>query len=298
VFKINPSTGAITETIILSLESSANGICWINRIVNHNGTLWAVGGYGDPSGSGWVNGVFAINLATSRSSSQIPADTGIDLTNELGGLTSDGTNLYVGVTLKGTQPSYGIVKFNPSLVSKIPLTPFFELANRPSYLCYGDASLWAGVDSLKKMDPSNGTVLASYNIPPDAAGLYFDSMFWMYDENDSTLKAFSLGTVGVAKEKNIPVSSFELSQNYPNPFNPSTTIHYGLPVRSTVRLVIYNILGQLVQELVKSEQPAGIQSVVWNAQCASGLYFYRLEATSTENPNKKFVEMKKMVYLK
>ncbi len=298
VFKINPSTGAVTATIILSLESTPNRICWIDKIIMHNGVLWAIGGYGDPSGLGYVNGIFTIDLAASTSSNQIPADTGIDLSNELGSFTSDGVNFYVGVTLKGTQPSCGVVKFNPSIVSKIPVTPFFSLAARPSFLCYGDASLWAGVDSVKKMDPANGAVLASYNMPRQAAGMYQNNMFWMYDENDSTIKAFSIGTVGVAQEKSIPVSSFELSQNYPNPFNPSTTIHYGLPVRSTVRLVIYNILGQLVQELVNTEQPAGMQSVVWNAQCASGLYFYRLEAASTDNPNKKFVEMKKMVYLK
>jgi L-ascorbate metabolism protein UlaG (beta-lactamase superfamily) len=91
---------------------------------------------------------------------------------------------------------------------------------------------------------------------------------------------------------------FQLFQNFPNPFNPSTTIQYGLPLRSFVRLVVYNILGQVVKELINTEQQAGYQSVVWDANVASGLYFYRLEATSTDDPNKRFIDTKKMLLLK
>jgi hypothetical protein len=91
---------------------------------------------------------------------------------------------------------------------------------------------------------------------------------------------------------------YSLAQNFPNPFNPSTTLRYGLPARSSVRLVIYNLLGQVVKELVNTEQQAGIQSVVWNANVSSGLYFYRLEATSLDNPSKRFIETKKMLLLR
>ena len=93
-------------------------------------------------------------------------------------------------------------------------------------------------------------------------------------------------------------AKFSLRQNFPNPYNPSTTIQYGLPERSTVHLVVYNVLGQVIADLVNTEQPVGIQSVVWNANVSSGLYFYRLEATSKDDPSKRFVETKKMLLLK
>jgi hypothetical protein len=96
---------------------------------------------------------------------------------------------------------------------------------------------------------------------------------------------------------NTPIA-YELKQNYPNPFNPSTSIQYGLPTRSTVRIIIYDILGRTVANLVNAEQQAGIQSVIWNATVSSGLYFYRLEATSLDNPNKRFFETKKMLLLR
>jgi hypothetical protein len=91
---------------------------------------------------------------------------------------------------------------------------------------------------------------------------------------------------------------FALHQNYPNPFNPSTTIQYALPARSIVKLQVFNMLGQLITELVGTEQNAGYQSVVWKANVASGLYFYRIEAIATADPSKRFVDVKKMLMLK
>lgn len=68
-----------------------------------------------------------------------------------------------------------------------------------------------------------------------------------------------------------------LNQNHPNPFNPSTSIMYSLPVDGEVELSIYNLKGQLVTTLVKSEQTAGDYSIEWNAENhSSGVYFYKL----------------------
>lgn len=117
----------------------------------------------------------------------------------------------------------------------------------------------------------------------------------------SHLAPFVIGsikhTTGTGKIDVVP-TEFCLSQNYPNPFNPSTTIQYGLPAQSSVRLVIYNVLGQVVKELINTEQQAGYQSAVWNANVSSGMYFYRIEATSKDDPSKRFVETKKMLLLK
>ena len=105
-------------------------------------------------------------------------------------------------------------------------------------------------------------------------------------------------TTGIINSNgNIP-ASYTLAQNYPNPFNPSTTIQYGLPVRSTVQIVIYNILGQAIKELINTGQEAGFQSVVWKANVASGMYFYRIEAVSVNDPSKRFIDTKKMILLK
>ncbi len=94
-------------------------------------------------------------------------------------------------------------------------------------------------------------------------------------------------------------SEFSLEQNYPNPFNPVTRLKYVLPVECTLTLKIYNLLGQVVQTLSNDTEPAGYKQVTWNASSfASGIYFYRLEATSIANPNKTFTSVKKMLLMK
>ena len=87
-------------------------------------------------------------------------------------------------------------------------------------------------------------------------------------------------------------TEFVLEQNYPNPFNPSTTIRYALPHASFVTLTVYNTLGQQVAQLVNEQQQAGYHDVVFRGDgLASGVYFYRLQASS-------FVDVKKLLILK
>lgn len=85
---------------------------------------------------------------------------------------------------------------------------------------------------------------------------------------------------------------YTLYQNYPNPFNPTTTIRYALPDRSSVKLEIFNTLGQRVATLVDAEQEAGYHEVTFDAsRLASGVYIYNLTAGE-------YVESKKLLFLK
>ena len=74
-----------------------------------------------------------------------------------------------------------------------------------------------------------------------------------------------------------------LAQNYPNPFNPVTTIYFELPKNQHIELMIFNINGQIVKELVNYVYEAGIHELVWDAtdmnnmHVPSGVYYYRLK---------------------
>ena len=79
---------------------------------------------------------------------------------------------------------------------------------------------------------------------------------------------------------------------YPNPFNPSTTIKYQIPEQTKVRLVVVNIVGQEVVNLVNTQQQPGEYSLTWDASdLASGIYFIRLV---TENQT----SIQKLMFIK
>lgn len=98
------------------------------------------------------------------------------------------------------------------------------------------------------------------------------------------LKIEEASTVLAIEEQNdiSPSAGYRLSDNYPNPFNPETTIEYELSTAGSVRLEVYNLLGQKIKTLVDQNQVAGAYRVAWNGnnefgeQMASGIYLYRI----------------------
>ncbi|HOJ07672.1 MAG: T9SS type A sorting domain-containing protein [Ignavibacteriota bacterium] len=93
------------------------------------------------------------------------------------------------------------------------------------------------------------------------------------------------------------ITGFKLLQNYPNPFNPATKINYEVSAPARVIIKIYDALGSEVATLVDESKSIGRYEVGFNAaDLSSGLYFYKLEAT-TNNKNS-FRDVKKMILLK
>ncbi|CAN5490068.1 hypothetical protein BH10BAC5_BH10BAC5_26670 [soil metagenome] len=77
---------------------------------------------------------------------------------------------------------------------------------------------------------------------------------------------------------NVP-DKFAMSQNYPNPFNPETKIRFSVPVSSDVKIVVYNSLGKIVNEIVDSRLQAGEYETNFNASgLPSGIYFYTIRS--------------------
>ncbi|NWF91034.1 MAG: T9SS type A sorting domain-containing protein [Ignavibacteriaceae bacterium] len=286
IYKINPSNAEVIFTYYLTQESIPNGVSWIHNMTFYKGEFWATGGYGDPSGTGYIEGVFKVDLAASRSSNQLPLGSSVVLN---GGFASDGNFLYAGIS---TMDKHGIVKFDPALVSEVPSAPLIELSDSPEYLCYGNNYLWAATDSVSQIEPLTGTIIKKYNLPSSAAEVYLNDLFWSYDEEENTLSCYSIGVVGDANNENtFAADGFYLSQNYPNPFNPVTNITFTIPSASFVTLKIFDALGKVISTLIAEEKPAGIYSQKWYANgLTSGVYFYQLQAGS-------FTETRKLILL-
>lgn len=103
------------------------------------------------------------------------------------------------------------------------------------------------------------------------------------------------GAVAEVEKTILLPTEFALAQNYPNPFNPATTIEFALPIPADWNLTIINLNGQKVKQFSGSDA-AGTVQVVWDASnVASGMYFYKFNASSEEGS---FSATKKMVLLK
>lgn len=87
-------------------------------------------------------------------------------------------------------------------------------------------------------------------------------------------------------------NGFELAQNFPNPFNPVTQISYQIPDASMVSLVVYDMTGRKIKELVNTSQAAGNYQVTFDAtDLSSGIYLYKLNAGG-------FTQTKKLTLIK
>ena len=96
----------------------------------------------------------------------------------------------------------------------------------------------------------------------------------------------------ISRNSGVIPEKYFLSQNYPNPFNPSTTINFSLPIAGYVKLVVYDILGNEVSELIDEKMNAGNYQVKFDgSKLASGVYVYSLTAGE-------FKQTKKMVLIK
>ena len=92
-------------------------------------------------------------------------------------------------------------------------------------------------------------------------------------------------------ELELPVK-FELSQNYPNPFNPCTTIKFTLVETGNVKLIIYNLLGEQVAELINETKDSGVHTINFDgSNLNSAIYLYKIESVD-------FVQTKKMTLIK
>ena len=92
-------------------------------------------------------------------------------------------------------------------------------------------------------------------------------------------------------------TSFRLYDNYPNPFNPKTILNYDLPQNSFVEVIVYDMQGKVVNNLVNANQSSGFKSIQWDATnnqgqpVSAGVYLCTIEAVG-------FRQTKNMILLK
>ena len=138
-------------------------------------------------------------------------------------------------------------------------------------------------------DALNGDFLLAENSPAVGSG-----------ENGTNMGALGVGCdaidLSLSDASRVPMA-YTFYQNYPNPFNPTTTLSYELPKDSFVDVTIYDMLGNVVYNLVNTNQSSGYKSIQWDATnnqgepVSAGVYLYKIQAGN-------FVDTKKMILVK
>ena len=164
----------------------------------------------------------------------------------------------------------------------LPTTQAWSNDNSKVAVGFGFNCFFGSPGGIKVFDLDNGneTMIAAPRY------MWWSGIFWINDSTD----------VEITDVSNLP-NQFMLYQNYPNPFNPTTTLQYELLEDSFVNVTIYDILGNVVNNLVNANQSYGYKSTQWDATnnqgepVSAGVYLYKIQAGN-------FVDTKKMILLK
>lgn len=117
---------------------------------------------------------------------------------------------------------------------------------------------------------------------------------WFYYDtgNEPPLQITDKVTGIVERDEYLLPNKIELYANYPNPFNPETNISFYLNKKSSVKLKVFDMLGNLIETLVDNELQTGKHNYKFvPTKYSSGIYFYQLQTES-------FNQVRKMVLLK
>ena len=155
----------------------------------------------------------------------------------------------------------------------------------------------SGLIMTTPIDLMIGQVLPG-NIQYNFKGVLDDIRIYNYALSYSSIKSLYDFVTDIEDNQEVVLpKNFGLTQNFPNPFNNQTNIEFQISSQSSIKLEIFNILGQKVKTLIDEDKSPGYYAIQWNGKndlsdsMNSGIYFIKFSTG-------KFTETKKMTLLK
>jgi hypothetical protein len=162
-----------------------------------------------------------------------------------------------------------LIRFNNVAISNIFGEPrevmHFDYGGAPQ----GEDTIWAYGASLVK---GIGILMEQY----------YDGAYEILQ--GAIINGVQYGTiVSVDEITETTPEKIKLRQNYPNPFNPITKIKYEISTAINVKLIVTNILGEVVKILVDEIKYPGNYEVEFNAAAlSSGVYIAVLQTNEAQ----------------
>ena len=133
-------------------------------------------------------------------------------------------------------------------------------------------------------------IMSSLNFSSNYNTITSNSIEIRTDQNTPSLGSFSSNsTVGI---ENFNFSGQNISKAYPNPFKKDLIINYRLKEPTHCKIVIYDINGKVLKEVLNVEQNAGEHYVSWNGRnnnnkkVSKGIYFYTIQTKNYRETHK------------
>ena len=187
----------------------------------------------------------------------------------------------------------------------------FSIINRDTiWGSYGSIFIGSGYRGVVYKTTNGGTNWG-YQVPLNNNNI--DQYFFVSFSNKLNGWAYWLGNTGVHTKiggndttfftgmklvDEYTPKGYTLGQNYPNPFNPVTNIPFELDKSGYVTLIVYDITGKVIKELVNGRWGKGSYLCDFDGTgLSSGTYFYRIEITR-ESTKERYIDSKKMLMIK
>jgi hypothetical protein len=129
---------------------------------------------------------------------------------------------------------------------------------------------------------TNSLEMVDLNNPPSEWGGWFWRMANFNAQRTSCLNCNLDALLGVDDEELTQANRVRFLGGFPNPASESLRLRYKLPAYAAVSLRIYDVAGRLIRNLMREEQGAGEQAILWDGlddhgiPVSSGIYFARL----------------------
>jgi len=155
----------------------------------------------------------------------------------------------------------------------------FSISEKYEALSSGIKALSLGESSANGIDVMFVSGYGPYTIPANGsvkvafAFLAGDNLVDLQASAEAAQKKYD----ALSKSATIPANEFVLEQNFPNPGNVQTVINFSVPRTATTSIILYNIVGQQVRELVTASLPKGAYSINVNlSDLEAGVYLYKM----------------------